>query len=122
MATESGFMFYASTWYSETIGMSMEEKGALMELLLLQFTKGPFNEASAKHMLSTCSANAWNRVKQNFKTDGLFFWNEKLKIEIDKRKRFCESRRENALKSLHLREPLTDAKLRQKQKQKKIRM
>lgn len=97
MAKDPAFLFYANDWLGSTMGMSFEEKGAFMELLLMQFNKGKFTEANARQVLSICSASVWDTVKQKFSTDGTYYWNERLKTEIEKRKNFTKSRRDNAL-------------------------
>ncbi len=97
MGKDPAFLFYANDWLGGTMGMSFEEKGAFMELLLMQFNTGKFTEAQAKHVLSICTAHVWGVVKHKFKTDGTFYWNERLANEIERRKKYTKSRRDNAL-------------------------
>lgn len=78
------------------MGMTFEQKGAYLELLLFQFNNGKFTEAQAKLVLSICSASAVHVVLQKFDTDGTFFWKQRLTDEMDKRRNFSESRRNNA--------------------------
>ena len=40
MAKDPAFLFYPNDWLGGTIGMSFEEKGAYMELLIAQFNLG----------------------------------------------------------------------------------
>lgn len=94
---DPAFLFYPNDWLGGTLGFSFEEKGALMELLVLQFNVEKFTQAQAKHVLGICSDKVWEKLKQKFKTDGEFYWNERLKLEIEKRKNFANSRRNNAL-------------------------
>jgi uncharacterized protein YdaU (DUF1376 family) len=95
MGKDPAFLFYANDWLGSTMGMSFEEKGAFMELLLMQFNKGKFTESQAKQILNLCSANVWETVKPKFKTNGKHFWNDRLKLEMKKRKEYAESRRKN---------------------------
>jgi hypothetical protein len=74
-----------------------QTKGAYIDLMILQFNVGKFTEAQAKQVLSICFSVAWPMLQQKFKTDGVFYWNERLQQEIEKRQNFTKSRRENAL-------------------------
>jgi len=97
MAKDPAFLFYPGDWLGGTMGMSFETKGVYLELLLLQFNNHHFSEEQAKHMLNTCFAKNWHKVKHKFKKEGKFYYNEKLRNEIDRRKKYTESRRRNAL-------------------------
>jgi len=97
MAKDPAFLFYPNDYLGGTMGMTFEQKGAYIELLMMQFNHGKFTEAQAKQVLSICSASVWQVVKQKFRTDGEYFWNQRLEDEIVKRKKFSESRRINAL-------------------------
>jgi uncharacterized protein YdaU (DUF1376 family) len=76
--------------------MSFEEQGAYLQLLIFQFNNGKFLITQAKQVLSICSASVFEKVIQKFDTDGTFFWKQRLSDEIERRKRFSESRRNNA--------------------------
>lgn len=99
MGKDPAFLFYPGDWLGGTMGMTFEEKGCYIELLMMQFNLGQFTEAQAKQVLSICYPVAWATLKQKFSTDGTYFWNERLRIEIEKRRKFTESRRSNALSS-----------------------
>jgi uncharacterized protein YdaU (DUF1376 family) len=94
---DPAFLFYPWDWLGGTMGMSFEEKGAYLELLVFQFNNHSFTEKQAKHMLSTCSADAWHNIKHKFKAEGGNFYNERLRLEMARRKKYTESRRINAL-------------------------
>lgn len=96
MAKDPAFLFYPGDWLGGTMGMTFEEKGAYLELLLYQFNNGKFNKAQAKQVLSICSASVFDKVLQKFDTDGTVYWKQKLSDEVDRRKKFSESRRNNA--------------------------
>jgi hypothetical protein len=93
MSKDPAFLFYPGDWLGGTMGMSFELKGCYLELLILQFNTGKFTEAYAKHTLNLRFDYAWPTLKQKFKNEGDLFWNERLQIEIDKRRGFIESRR-----------------------------
>ena len=52
-----------------------------MELLILQFAKGKFTEAQAKHMLNGSFDLVWANIAEKFKTDGKYYWNDRLEAE-----------------------------------------
>ena len=96
MAKDPAFLFYPGDWLQGTMGMTFEEKGAYFELLIFQFNNGKFSKAQAKQVLSICSTSVFENVLQKFDTDGKFFWKQRLSDEIEKRRKFSESRRNNA--------------------------
>jgi hypothetical protein len=97
MSKDPAFLFYPADWTLGTIHMTLLEKGAYMELLMLQFAKGKFTLAHAKHMLGICFDEVWHEVGQKFETDGTYYWNKRLAEEQAKRSSYSESRRLNAL-------------------------
>ena len=92
MAKDPAFLFYPGDYVSGTMGMTFEEKGAYMDLLMLQFNRGHMNT----HMIQHTVGHLWEQVKCKFIQDdeGLWF-NVRLDFEKDKRKTFTESRRNN---------------------------
>ena len=52
MAKDPAFLFYPNDYMGGTLGMTLEEKGAYMELLILQFNKGHFTIDQAKKLLN----------------------------------------------------------------------
>lgn len=96
MSKDPAFLFYPGDWTLGTMHMSLLEKGAYFELLMLQFARGKFTEAHAKHMLKDSFDLAWPHIKEKFQTDGEHFWNTRLQEETEKRLKFTESRRNNA--------------------------
>lgn len=78
------------------MGMTFEQKGAYLEMLVFQFNNGRFSEAQAKQVLSICFASVWRVVGKKFNTDGKVYWNDRLELEVVRRKSFTESRRKNA--------------------------
>lgn len=97
MAKDPAFLMYPGDWNLGTMHMNILEKGCYMELLMLQFARGKFTLAHAKHVLSGSFDIAWATVSQKFSTDGNFYWNDRLSLEVNKRKKYSESRRDNAL-------------------------
>lgn len=96
MGKDPAFLFYPGDWVLGTMGMSLEEKGAYMELLMMQFNGGPFQE---KRAIRVISQELWEVVKDKFnEKDGLYF-NKRLDEEKKKRMAYSESRRKSRLKS-----------------------
>ncbi|CAB4152749.1 Protein of unknown function DUF1376 [uncultured Caudovirales phage] len=92
MAKDPAFLFYPGDYVSGTMGMTFEEKGAYMDLLMLQFNRGHMNT----HMIQHTIGHLWEQVKCKFIQDNEGLWyNVRLDIEKDKRKTFTESRRNN---------------------------
>ena len=92
MGKDPAFLFYPGDWLGGTMGMTFEEKGAYMELLMLQFNRGHMT----KDMIGHTVGQLWDKLTDKFVKDdkGLYF-NERLEEEKVKRIRFTESRRNN---------------------------
>jgi len=92
MAKDPAFLFYPNDWLGGTMGMTFEEKGAYMELLMMQFNRGHMT----KDMIGQTVGQLWDNIKDKFTEDskGLFY-NKRLEEEQLKRKKFTESRRNN---------------------------
>lgn len=95
MAKDPAFLFYPGDWNLGTMHLTLLEKGCYIELLILQFAKGKFTQAQAKHMLNGSFDLVWASLSDKFRTDGDFYWNDRLRIEKEKREKFSESRRNN---------------------------
>lgn len=92
MGKDPAFLFYPGDWLGGTLGMTFEEKGAYMELLMLQFNRGHMTE----HMIGQTVGQLWVKVQDKFiKDDQGLYYNGRLQIEIEKRQRFIESRLNN---------------------------
>ena len=92
MAKDPAFLFYPNDWLGGTLGMSFEEKGAYMDLLMMQFNRGHMEG----HMIGQVVGQIWDKIKHKFKQDDNGLWyNERLEIEKEKRKSFTQSRKNN---------------------------
>lgn len=94
MGKDPAFLFYPGDWLGGTLGMTFEEKGAYMELLMLQFNRGHMT----KHMIGQTVGQLWVNIEDKFKVDdkGLYY-NARLEEEQTKRKNYSDSRRNNVL-------------------------
>ena len=92
MAKDPAFLFYPGDWLGGTLGMTLEQKGAYLELLILQFNRGHMTS----HMGGQVVGQILDEIIHKFKKDENGLWyNERLDIEISKRKSFITSRKNN---------------------------
>ncbi len=92
---DPAFLFYSSDFLSGTMLMSDEEVGQYMRLLCLQHQKGHLKE---KDMLNICKKYN-EEIFSKFKKDkDNNYYNERLEYEVNKRKAYSESRRNNRKK------------------------
>jgi uncharacterized protein YdaU (DUF1376 family) len=92
MAKDPAFLFYPNDWIGGTMGMTFEEKGAYMELLMMQFNRGHMEG----HMIGQVVGQMWDKIKTKFTQDNEGKWyNVRLEEEQIKRKAFTNSRRNN---------------------------
>jgi uncharacterized protein YdaU (DUF1376 family) len=94
MAKDPAFLFYPNDYIGGTMGMTFEEKGAYIEVLMMQFNRGHMTE----HMIRQTVGQLWDTIKVKFTQDekGLYY-NKRLEEEQIKRKEFTNSRRNNLL-------------------------
>lgn len=95
MAKDPAFLFYPNDFIGGTMGMTLEEKGAYLELLILQFNKGAFTIEQAKRALGEKFQNLWPHIIDKFSEVSGSYHNPRLKEEIEKRKSYSASRRKN---------------------------
>jgi hypothetical protein len=96
MAKDPAFLFYSGDFLVGTALFTEAETGQYIKLLCYMHQGG---HISKEDMFNICP-NISFKVLAKFKTDkdGLFY-NERLDIEVEKRKKYSESRRSNRLKS-----------------------
>lgn len=92
MAKDPAFLFYPNDYIGGTLGMTFEEKGAYIELLMVQFNRGHMTS----HMIAQIVGQIWESIKSKFVQDENGLWyNERLELEKQRRMNFTESRRNN---------------------------
>lgn len=100
MAKDPAFLFYPNDWLGGTLGMSFFEKGAYMEILMMQFNRGHMTYDMIAHVLGQSGGQnvveLWSKLKHKFiqDDDGLWY-NERLEVEQIKRAKYVESRGNN---------------------------
>jgi hypothetical protein len=91
---DPAFLFYSSDFLSGVQDLTMEERGQYITLLCLQHQKGHLTEK----MIRLCCGNAAADVMAKFRQDHEgFFFNERLEIEVAKRKAHTEKQRVRAI-------------------------
>jgi uncharacterized protein YdaU (DUF1376 family) len=92
MSKDPAFLFYPGDWLGGTLGMTFEEKGAYIELLMLQFNRGHMGG----HMIGQVVGQLWDKIQVKFIQDDQGLWyNVRLDIEKQKRQSFINSRKNN---------------------------
>ena len=92
MAKDPAFLFYHHDFLVGTAFMSHQEVGQYIRILCHMADKGRLTK---KRMIDVCGTSDLDTsLIEKFKIDenGLYF-NERLEVEVSKRKNFCESRR-----------------------------
>jgi len=89
---DPAFLFYPGDWLGGTLGMTFEEKGAYMELLMMQFNRGHMTS----HMVGQVVGQLWDKIKDKFIQDEAGLWyNVRLESEQNKRNAYTNSRKNN---------------------------
>ncbi len=92
---DPAFLFYSSDFLSGTMLMTDEQVGRYIKLLCLQHQKGHLKE---KDMLNICNSYDEDIFSKFQKDEEGNFYNERLENEINRRKAYSESRRNNRKK------------------------
>jgi uncharacterized protein YdaU (DUF1376 family) len=95
MAKDPAFLFYPGDYIAGTMHLDFEAKGAYVELLMLQFNKDRMTIHMIKHMLGHKFDHIWSLISDKFQESDGYYWNERLRVEKEKRVKFCKSRKEN---------------------------
>src|SRR5689334_339828 len=95
MAKDPAFLFYPGDYVSGTMYLDFECKGAYMDLLMLQFQKDHMSIHMIKQVLGHKFDHIWPLISDKFQEKDGKIWNERLRIEKEKRTKFCKSRKDN---------------------------
>ena len=89
---DPAFLWYPNDYIGGTMGMTFEEKGAYVDLLMMQFNRGHMTSEMIIHIVGP----VWQQIKGKFvqDKDGLWY-NKRLEFEQKRRRNFTESRRNN---------------------------
>lgn len=95
MAKDPAFLFYSQDFLVGTMAMPFEERGRYITLLCYMHQNGHITEETIRLLIGSFSDILRLKFKQD--TEGRFY-NDRLDIEVDKRKKFTESRLLNGKK------------------------
>ena len=95
MAKDPAVLFYTNDFLTGCAGLTMEERGQYITLLCLQHQQGHISEKTCRLTVGSVSVDVLAKFKKD--ENGLFF-NERMEIEIDKRRNYEETKRLNGLK------------------------
>jgi hypothetical protein len=89
---DPAFLFYSDNFLSGTMFFTDEQVGKYIRLLCAQHQSGHLEE---KHMIFMCKGYDEDIFKKFIKDDAGKYYNERLEMEITKRKNYSESRSNN---------------------------
>lgn len=95
MSKDPAFLFYSSDFLTGTALMSDEQVGKYIKLLCYQHQKGHLTE---RDMLKICSTHDEDIFSKFEKDENGLYFNARLQQEVEKRKAYSESRRQNRIK------------------------
>jgi hypothetical protein len=95
MSKDPAFLFYSSDFLTGTLLMSMEQKGKFITLLCIQHQKGHLSEKDMLHICGSYDEDVFTKFQKDEQGK---FYNIRLEEEVDKRKAYSESRRNNRKK------------------------
>ena len=95
MSKDPAFLFYSSDCLTGTLLMSMEQKGKFITLLCIQHQKGHLSEKDMLHICGSYDEDVFTKFQKDEQGK---FYNIRLEEEVDKRKAYSESRRNNRKK------------------------
>lgn len=92
---DPAFLFYPNDYLGGTMGFSFEQHGAYLMLLIYQFNNG---NISLEKACSIVGETLFESIRHKFVEKDGYICNTRLSFEIDKRKKYCDTRRENVQK------------------------
>lgn len=96
MAKDPAFLFYSSDFMTGITLLNFEQRGKYITLLCLQHQSGHLSEQDMLMICGTYDKRIFDKFIKD--ADGHYF-NDRLEIEINKRKAYSESRKNNRLGS-----------------------
>lgn len=95
MSKDPAFLFYSSDFLTGTMFMDNEQVGKFIRLMCAQHQKGRLSE---KDMLKICGTHDADIFEKFERDDAGNYYNARLEQEVEKRKAYSESRRNNRKK------------------------
>ena len=94
---DPAFLFYSSDFLTGTMFFTDEQVGKYIRLLCAQHQKGRLTEKDMLHICRTYDKDIFSKFTKDSDDN---YYNERLEVEINKRKEYTESRRANRLKGI----------------------
>lgn len=94
MSKDPAFLFYSNDFLSGTFTMTNEQVGKYIRLLCLQHQKGIISDKDMKNICGTYDEEIYSKFSKGDKG----YYNERLKLEAEKRSAYSQSRRTNRSK------------------------
>lgn len=94
MAKDPAFLFYSSDFLTGMQDLTMEERGQYITLLCIQHQKGHLTEKMIRIAVGDAAADVMAKFRQD---SGGLWYNERLEIEIEKRRASAEKQRQRAV-------------------------
>tara|TARA_R100001244_G_scaffold128472_1_gene99398 strand:- start:953 stop:1642 length:690 start_codon:yes stop_codon:yes gene_type:complete len=95
MSKDPAFLFYSSDFLTGTMFLTDEQIGKFIKLLCIQHQKGRLREKDMLKICKTYDEDVFEMFKQDEEN---LFYNDRLEVEVNKRKAYSESRRNNRKK------------------------
>jgi len=95
MSKDPAFLFYSSDFLTGTMFMDNEQVGKFIRLMCAQHQKGRLTE---KDMLKICGTHDEDIFSKFAVDESGLYYNERLEQEVEKRRAYSESRRNNRKK------------------------
>lgn len=94
---DPAFLFYSKDFISGVQDLTMEERGQYITLLCLQHQKGRLTEKMIRLCRGICGGEISADVLVKFRQDeNGDYYNERLEIEMDKRRKHCDKQSDRA--------------------------
>ena len=94
MQKDPAFLFYSSDFLNGITDLTMEERGQYITLLCLQHQKGLLSEKTIRLTVGNVSVDVLSKFSKDEEGN---FYNNRLRLEMQKRELFTESRRRNGV-------------------------
>ena len=95
MAKDPAVLFYTSDFMSGCLDLDMNERGQYITLLCAQHQKGALSEKTIRLLVGSVSVSVLSKFKVDENGN---YYNERMKLESEKRAQFIDSRHNNGLK------------------------
>jgi len=108
MAQDPAFLFYSSDFLTGVSLLNYDQIGKYIKLLCLTHQMGRLSESDMLKICGTYDSDVFSKFTKD--ESGLYY-NNRLEKEVEKRKKYSESRRENRSKSTSKDKPVKENKM-----------